>query len=87
MKQEEIECKGCRMYNRYMSNCEIGIIPHVSKTKHCPCINCLLKMICNDACKEYQKYSKLILPDNVELYRNTRSDRITDGHFVKLVGV
>jgi hypothetical protein len=49
-EQEIIEnyCRGC-----------ISLICFIGDNVNgeCPCTNCLIKMICDDQCEEYKKYS------------------------------
>jgi len=57
----ESECRGCNMYNIELKGCDIGIISYVSETKCCPCLDCLMKGICQNACENYEHY--LVLSD------------------------
>lgn len=49
------ECKGCNLEG----DCVDGVKPHFSETKQCPCINCIVKVICHDACEEWKNYLEL----------------------------
>ena len=67
----ESECRGCRTYKTIdlevlveyktseKAQCILGIIPRISKTQCCPCINCLVKGMCTTTCKDLQDYIKL----------------------------
>lgn len=87
MEETNDGCKGCRMHNKYISGCEVDIVPCILDGTQCPCMTCLIKVMCNNACEKFQEYSKLILPENIRLYKNRRSDRITDDHFIRVIGV
>jgi len=83
----ENECRGCRMYNNPMTKCEINIVSHITDTDRCPCMDCLVKGMCDNACKDFRKYSRLSYRDGIKLYKNMRSANITDGHFITMTGV
>ena len=46
------ECEGCVMFRKYKS-CDVI---KSGREKGCPCRLCLVKIMCNTACKEYEKY-------------------------------
>ena len=48
-------CRGCVLKNR----CVDGVVPHLSETEQCPCITCLVKMVCNDTCEKWTEYLHL----------------------------
>ena len=54
----ENECKGCSVVNT--EGCMNGLIPRISETQFCPCINCILKGICEDVCEDFEKYLELV---------------------------
>ena len=62
------ECKGC-MYCDINGVCGMRIIPYLSKTKQCPCMNCIVKIMCKGICEEfiiydnYQKKVKTVIND------------------------
>ena len=60
------ECEGCRMFN--MSQCEIGLYPELSEDLKCPCLVCLVKGMCNEACKEFRQYTKRTYSDREMFY-------------------
>ena len=53
------ECKGCYVYDEELKWCSMDLIPYISKTQKCPCLKCLIKMMCKSECEEYQIYSGL----------------------------
>lgn len=57
------ECKGCTTYDYdealQEGTCLEGLNPHISNTKQCPCLNCIVKMICEDGCINFRRYCKL----------------------------
>ena len=67
MIREQKECEGCLSYyvpfgSTYHESCAIWI-PIISRTLKCPCMDCLLKMICEEECERFTLYrntSKLI---------------------------
>lgn len=57
------ECEGCLSYRK---NCEIRRLEHLYgmyDIKKCPCSICLLKVICQDACEEYNAYYNKVRVD------------------------
>jgi hypothetical protein len=63
-------CEGCLTYekdsevlsNNYewiVNHCALGINPHISETKECPCLTCLIKGICIDACEKLINYGAI----------------------------
>lgn len=48
-------CKGC-ICCEINGSCGMGITPYISETVHCPCLNCIVKVICRDICEEFKKY-------------------------------
>jgi len=58
-KEEIFElCNGCGVFTIKESGIRLNCdqLPK-SKDKFCPCITCLIKMICTKACKEFRKYN------------------------------
>ena len=76
------ECKGCRMYDSVKLECKINIITNISATEHCPCINCLVKGMCNSACEDFKNYSRISYRDSRELH-NKGLVRVENGKFVR----
>lgn len=61
MKKTDEECIGCCM----SSSCELEpsfIIPNTNKTVKCPCIDCLVKTMCDvySLCNKYREYRNTI---------------------------
>ena len=56
----ENECKGCVAYrNTYGEDephCGLALISRISETEQCPCITCIVKVVCVSTCSDYQKY-------------------------------
>lgn len=55
MKKNGI-CYGCPIQKEYHDGCPIK---NKGKARICPCIRCLVKMICTEACIDYNKVRKL----------------------------
>jgi len=51
------ECRGCSALNG--EKCINGLKPHISETEHCPCINCIVKVMCDNVCKKFIRYTNL----------------------------
>lgn len=51
------DCKGCITLSQE-GHCFSQFIPYISETKHCPCLTCLVKVICIGACEEFNEYSR-----------------------------
>ena len=59
------DCKGCRS-EQYVKKCNTvcRVLHSYIKQKStiiknlsiCPCVECLIKGICNDSCKQHEKY-------------------------------
>ena len=55
----ESDCKGCHSYPlNDQKVCECGITPYISETESCPCLNCIVKGICDETCYEFRRYAK-----------------------------
>lgn len=52
----ESECKGCKTCGIY--GC-LNRFDRMLEKEQCPCINCLIKMICLDECEEFLKFGKM----------------------------
>jgi hypothetical protein len=58
MNKTESLCKGCFNYNVYLETLrECNFMLHKSESC-CPCVNCLVKVMCVNACLSYDKSSK-----------------------------
>ena len=53
-KVKSDECKGCSVYTNPHSLCNYDSY-HIG----CPCKICLLKMLCNNVCEDFDIYSRL----------------------------
>ena len=51
----ENECKGCYLEG----DCVDGVKPHLSETESCPCLNCIVKIMCRDGCEKWKNYLDL----------------------------
>ena len=57
-------CKGCRSYalitqggkKIYHRNCMMEI-PFISPTNKCPCMDCILKVMCNNICEDFLDFN------------------------------
>lgn len=55
----ERECRGCHSYTpNDQKSCEAGITSRISETERCPCLNCIVKGMCDETCFEFRKYAK-----------------------------
>lgn len=54
----ENECKGCLSCPNDQITCKVGMVPHLSETESCPCLNCLVKGVCDETCYEFRKYTR-----------------------------
>lgn len=72
------ECKGCIVYNEDDNRCAIEIIPHISETEHCPCINCIVKVMCKVVCQEFKLYAGLSTKRDGELRRKKEDQCLTN---------
>lgn len=57
MNEMDKLCKGCLTYERYKKNLINGVecVGYRIRDKSCPCMNCLIKMMCLKACDELNK--------------------------------
>lgn len=44
------ECKGCTL------NIERCMILRYGNVKECPCLSCLVKVVCNEACSKFESF-------------------------------
>ena len=51
------ECNGCLALVSY-GVCTNGLDQNMPTDHPCPCINCIVKVICQDECKEFLDYAK-----------------------------
>lgn len=61
-------CKGCLVFSDD-GRCLTGLDPHLSETEQCPCMNCLVKMICDEDCSDYREYKALWRRRRGDLWR------------------
>ena len=52
-------CKGCRTYENNMCLVNSSTIKNGVK-KMCPCVECLIKTMCNSECEDYKLYTEFI---------------------------
>ncbi len=62
------ECEGCKscqtINSRHRSlviplgSCGIKLIPRISERKQCPCMTCIIKGMCQEACGDLIKYAQ-----------------------------
>lgn len=71
------DCKGCKTYDEgERKSCSVGINPHLSETEECPCMICLIKSMCNDACADLINYAAKAAdkPHSREAWRKRRNE-------------
>jgi len=52
------ECKGCVLFKKNKKNEWCSVI-RKGNYKDCPCRICLVKVMCVESCKEYNKHIKI----------------------------
>lgn len=50
-------CKGCITLSQE-GYCFSQFIPYISETLQCPCLTCIVKVVCMASCKEFNEYSR-----------------------------
>ena len=54
------DCKGCHSYHgKGHINTTCGTLP-INKNEKCPCIDCLIKSVCDDRCEFLVKYCRIV---------------------------
>jgi len=48
--------------------CILEIIPYISETEQCPCIDCLVKAICTVFCRELLYYNSSSLKKKIDIH-------------------
>lgn len=75
------ECKGCSLSRE---DGKMGLCfapPHFIKDKtneeyNCPCLNCLIKVMCDKICPDYHKYKLLYWSHITSIVRNQKIDNM-----------
>ena len=57
----ENDCKGCSSIS-ILTSCKGGVLPHI-KSGDCPCLNCLVKGMCNQICEDFKRYKNKFYSD------------------------
>lgn len=79
MSEIKNECRGCRMYDKKISKCYIDMVPYITDEIQCPCMNCLIKGMCNDVCAAFIKHSsasfrhqdkEIVINNSISIPRN-----------------
>ena len=53
-----VVCRGCKIHETYtLCKCEPSLY-HFGTKMTCPCLTCIVKMICEDACDDLLKYAR-----------------------------
>lgn len=52
----ESKCKGCLSLSQG-GRCASNHILQISETEQCPCIDCVVKIMCLDTCEEFKAYN------------------------------
>ena len=69
--QEHEECRGCASFDPKIGLVITGLtcsLKPIYKDKQCPCITCLVKMICmsdDEECKTYHDFGEIQFKDGV----------------------
>lgn len=48
-------CKGCNMYEKYKRIANSPCVDYLIKGTACPCMTCLVKMMCLECCEAFLK--------------------------------
>ncbi len=48
-------CHGCKIPKMYENEC---IVRKCKKSKLCPCTQCIVKMICEVSCQQYERFCR-----------------------------
>ena len=71
------KCKGC-ITDHYETGTHHCYWDYYNKDGTCPCSNCLVKMMCNEACDEFEKWNGWIKsPMDEEQYAEWEHDQKT----------
>lgn len=68
------ECQGCQALLRD-GNCTNGLDQNMPKDHLCPCMNCIIKVICEEECEEFLRYLKTYSPSLFTLYRRNKDEQ------------
>ena len=60
------ECKGC-LALAADEVCTNGLDQDMPKDDLCPCFNCIVKVVCQDECKEFLDYVKVYRPSLISI--------------------
>lgn len=70
----ENECKGCTVYEDQI--CAIRLNPRISETLQCPCMNCLVKIMCIGVCQEFNTYVKISGKEKERIRNDARRNEV-----------
>jgi hypothetical protein len=58
----EDKCFGCvayrNLYGEENPHCGLAVIPCISESLKCPCINCIIKVVCDQTCEAFRIYAQ-----------------------------
>lgn len=60
-KEEKIKCIGCNQYDPENHDDSWCGRPPEYESQSCPCLNCVIKMICDYECGPYEDYHRFVL--------------------------
>lgn len=60
-KEEKEKCIGCSQYDPEYHDDSPCERPGEYEGYTCPCIDCVIKMICEDGCKPYEDYHQYVI--------------------------
>lgn len=60
------ECKGCQALGGD-EFCTNGLDQNMPKDYQCPCLNCIVKVVCQNECGAFLNYVKTYRPDIVRM--------------------
>ena len=49
-------CKSCLTYNEVTDKCGILLASEINSKGKCPCSHCLVKVMCNKGCSDYNNF-------------------------------
>lgn len=58
------ECQGCKSFLNEGNDhyCDAEVTNTVGQYK-CPCINCIVKMVCENTCKDFKRYANMYIKE------------------------
>lgn len=61
IKPNSYLCKGCNNFNKNANDCYF-VFYVKNAEKRCPCLDCIIKTMCDNACKKLFTFGQLDIP-------------------------